>query len=565
MFATRTYNPIRHTRSTHVRKAFDFTPPHTYGVRVGLCAAFATEPCRPTACIPAAPFRHTPCRFRSRQTTAVWRNRHTAYRFRPRQTATVWRNLPQHPRSGETYTFSAKEKDSETGLSYFGARYYSSDLSIWLSVDPMSDKYPSLSPYVYCANNPVKLVDPNGEEVGDFFDENGIFLGSDGKDDGKIYIISQDIWDRYVECDENDNLTGVLADPEYRDLYTKKPSQAYLSNEAVFSILSFYNSTGFELTRNDNLGSGVLLRTRVEGHTGMNDYTVLELANPKEWITISQNHPDTYLDNYFDIKSAYDNERGHIKQFLSIGGDAYSAQTDSQRENYALDHQQSQPMYKKTSNYFKDQTENYKLQNRQTTMKRVLIYLGLLVLCMSLRAQNSFFVKDAYCIDMELGRVKEDTNMFYMDDCFPNVCHRYFYFTVVIDLSYSNDNAGNGYSSSIDLNQEKEKYVADSVFFICFANQPDTLFLNLCYFSQDESLLTVELYSLFPDHLLPYDRKELIKDVMKNYSTLKNILNNSLALIYHSPVTKEFYTLLTPGIKIPVYEDEKNMFNSYCK
>lgn len=62
------------------------------------------------------------------------------------------------------YTFSAKEKDTETGYSYFGSRYYSSDLSIWLSVDPMSDKYPSMSPYVYCANNPVKLVDPNGEE-----------------------------------------------------------------------------------------------------------------------------------------------------------------------------------------------------------------------------------------------------------------------------------------------------------------------------------------------------------------------------------------------------------------
>ena len=62
------------------------------------------------------------------------------------------------------YTFSAKEKDTETGLSYFGSRYYSSDLSIWLSVDPMSDKYPSLSPYTYCADNPVKLVDPNGED-----------------------------------------------------------------------------------------------------------------------------------------------------------------------------------------------------------------------------------------------------------------------------------------------------------------------------------------------------------------------------------------------------------------
>ncbi|MCR4738271.1 MAG: RHS repeat-associated core domain-containing protein, partial [Bacteroidales bacterium] len=63
-----------------------------------------------------------------------------------------------------TFTFSAKERDSETGLSYFGSRYYSSDLSIWLSVDPQASKYPSLSPYVYCANNPVKLVDPNGEE-----------------------------------------------------------------------------------------------------------------------------------------------------------------------------------------------------------------------------------------------------------------------------------------------------------------------------------------------------------------------------------------------------------------
>ena len=74
--------------------------------------------------------------------------------------------LPQGNLSAATsYTFSAKEKDAETGYSYFGSRYYSSDLSIWLSVDPMAAKYPSLSPYVYCANNPVKLVDPNGEDV----------------------------------------------------------------------------------------------------------------------------------------------------------------------------------------------------------------------------------------------------------------------------------------------------------------------------------------------------------------------------------------------------------------
>lgn len=66
--------------------------------------------------------------------------------------------------SFRTHSFSAKERDAETGLSYFGSRYYSSDLSVWLSVDPMSGKYPSTSPYAYCRNNPIVLVDPNGNK-----------------------------------------------------------------------------------------------------------------------------------------------------------------------------------------------------------------------------------------------------------------------------------------------------------------------------------------------------------------------------------------------------------------
>ncbi|MDP2188720.1 MAG: RHS repeat-associated core domain-containing protein, partial [Sphingobacteriaceae bacterium] len=70
------------------------------------------------------------------------------------------------------YTFSGKERDMETGLSYFGARYYDAGLSIWLSVDPMSDKYPSLSAYNYCAWNPVMLVDPDGRDIIIVGDEN---------------------------------------------------------------------------------------------------------------------------------------------------------------------------------------------------------------------------------------------------------------------------------------------------------------------------------------------------------------------------------------------------------
>lgn len=60
--------------------------------------------------------------------------------------------------------FTGKETDCETGFSYFGARYYDPTLlTSWTAVDPMSDKYPLISPYAYCAWNPVRLVDEEGE------------------------------------------------------------------------------------------------------------------------------------------------------------------------------------------------------------------------------------------------------------------------------------------------------------------------------------------------------------------------------------------------------------------
>jgi len=98
------------------------------------------------------------------------------------QTMALTRNYSQRNSSWNApYTFSGKEKDAETGYGYFGARYYDSGLSIWLSVDPMSDKYPSMSPYNYCANNPVKLIDPNGMEI---VDNEGGPDGPMGKGDG---------------------------------------------------------------------------------------------------------------------------------------------------------------------------------------------------------------------------------------------------------------------------------------------------------------------------------------------------------------------------------------------
>ena len=72
--------------------------------------------------------------------------------------------VEQRSNWGTNYKFNGKELDEETGYYYYGARYYNQDISIWLSIDPLSDKYPSMSPYMYCAGNPVILVDPDGRE-----------------------------------------------------------------------------------------------------------------------------------------------------------------------------------------------------------------------------------------------------------------------------------------------------------------------------------------------------------------------------------------------------------------
>ena len=60
------------------------------------------------------------------------------------------------------YLFNAKELDEESGMYYYSARYYAPPT--FISRDPLFEKYFWMSPYAYCNNNPVNLIDPDGEE-----------------------------------------------------------------------------------------------------------------------------------------------------------------------------------------------------------------------------------------------------------------------------------------------------------------------------------------------------------------------------------------------------------------
>ena len=63
------------------------------------------------------------------------------------------------------YLFNAKEFDEETGMYYYGARYYEPRLSLWMSVDRFAEKYYNISPYSFGADNPLISIDINGDSL----------------------------------------------------------------------------------------------------------------------------------------------------------------------------------------------------------------------------------------------------------------------------------------------------------------------------------------------------------------------------------------------------------------
>ena len=143
------------------------------------------------------------------------------------------------------YKFNAKELDTElrsnrriplkinnqmrqTGMYYYGARYYSPEVSIWLSVDPLAEKYPDLSPYAFVANNPIFYVDPDGRDIR---------ISRD--DENKTIIIEGNFYFNMSQIDPNSEFGSLEA------IVTALNSWANDIQTAVSSMEEFegYNAT----------------------------------------------------------------------------------------------------------------------------------------------------------------------------------------------------------------------------------------------------------------------------------------------------------------------------------
>jgi RHS repeat-associated protein len=74
----------------------------------------------------------------------------------------------------ESQKFTGKERDAETGLDYFGARYFSGAQGRFTSPDPKQEPHDISDPqswnkYAYTRNNPLRYTDPDGEDYKDLW------------------------------------------------------------------------------------------------------------------------------------------------------------------------------------------------------------------------------------------------------------------------------------------------------------------------------------------------------------------------------------------------------------
>lgn len=202
------------------------------------------------------------------------------------------------PRCFNAAYFNGKEKDYESGFHYYGTRYYWSEvLTGWLSVDPMMDKYPGISPYNYCMWNPVKLVDPDGREIDDYFSYTGKYLGSDDAKTDNVRIIEESLWDKLSVNGTIEHALGKNNSKSFSSAHCE------MSEAEQLEVYQHYNPTKCELYSTS-------CRTH-PGNSGM--VTKTEKKKTRIGIYLKDNFRGIKVaDHAFEIINMFVHEKRHV-------------------------------------------------------------------------------------------------------------------------------------------------------------------------------------------------------------------------------------------------------------
>jgi RHS repeat-associated protein len=196
------------------------------------------------------------------------------------QTSTSWQTR---------YTFSGKEKDEETGYSYFGARYYDGDLSIWLSVDPLADKYPNQSAYSYVGGRPINVIDPNGEDEWELDNQGNVINRIENKDHDSFHIVEKDKDGNYQRVANSEEYKYGTVESQRSELTTYQhrnddgTRETRVTNADIYKIRGDENASEiFEFVANNTSVEWSQTMTGQTGKKGLNFLTTghIEYTEP---------------------------------------------------------------------------------------------------------------------------------------------------------------------------------------------------------------------------------------------------------------------------------------------
>lgn len=94
----------------------------------------------------------------------------------------------------QRYKFSGKELIRDHGIDWYdhGARWYDATAPTWHTMDPLCEKKPGVTPYMYCASNPVRYNDPNGMDEWEINEQGKIVSQTKTKEHDAFFMVDEE-------------------------------------------------------------------------------------------------------------------------------------------------------------------------------------------------------------------------------------------------------------------------------------------------------------------------------------------------------------------------------------
>jgi RHS repeat-associated protein len=251
------------------------------------------------------------------------------------------------------YRFNAKELDEESGLYYYGARYYNPMVSVWLGVDPLAHKYPNMTSYVFTGNNPVMLVDPDGRQIR----VNGAdaktamralvtkYTAGDINKAKKLFNLSAGSYEKglYLSRDVNLNKKAFSKRAKSLGLSKKETKEAFVLHQAIVSneeiqvevlktgsgsdfttftandnVITNYDGASWQINGNENLEK---MRQDIIENGGCSAQIIEDAVRPKQGPGTGPYAPDALGDDYSIFKGVPDSRnQTQVRATILIDG-----------------------------------------------------------------------------------------------------------------------------------------------------------------------------------------------------------------------------------------------------